>query len=94
MNQRIVITLVIGFLGIVIPGYFLINATPTGDVVVASEPTSEAEARFVDLTNQLDQLQFDKSILSDPRFSALIDLHTAVLPETLGKRDPFAPFGK
>jgi hypothetical protein len=94
MNQKLIIVIVVIIIGLAIPGYFLLSSQSSGDAVVASAPTSEAEAVFVNLANQLVPLGFDTAILSDPRFTALVDLHTAVLPETLGRHDPFAPFGK
>jgi hypothetical protein len=29
-------------------------------------------------------------VFSDPRFMALTDIHTAILPESVGRNDPFA----
>ena len=97
MNQKTTIAFIIVILGILVPGYFLISssAAPTTDEVIdASVPTSDAEAQFLNLSAQLAPLSFDKSVLIDPRFTGLIDLHTAVLPEVSGRRDPFAPFGR
>lgn len=97
MNQKITIAIVAICIGLLIPAYFLISGTGGGSSdadVTASAPTSEAEAVFVNLTSQLGTLSYDTSILSDPRFTSLVDLHTAVLPEQQGRKDPFAPFTK
>ena len=56
-------------------------------------PTSPAQASFLDLSSQIEPITFDTSILSDPRFTSLVDLHTAILPEAAGRKDPFAPLG-
>lgn len=95
MSQKTIIALVIVVLGTLIPAYFLLSHTPTPDystVVSASVPTTDAEAMFVNLSSQLVPLAFDTSILNDPRFTSLIDLHTVILPEASGRRDPFAAF--
>lgn len=96
MNQKITITIIAICIGLLIPAYFLISgtSTPSEADVTASAPTSEAEAVFVNLTSQLGTLSYDTSILSDPRFTSLVDLHTTVLPEQQGRKDPFAPFSK
>ena len=97
MTQKTIIATVIVILGILVPAYFLISSTPATSsdaVVTASVPTSDAEAQFVNLSAQLVPLTFDTTILTDPRFTSLVDLHTVVLPEATGRRDPFAPFGK
>jgi hypothetical protein len=62
--------------------------------VSATEPLSPAETTFVNLATQLEPLGFDTAILSDPRFMALVDIHTAVIPESAGRRDPFASDGR
>lgn len=54
-------------------------------------PTSEAQAAFLTLAAQLEPVGFDTSVLSDPRFMALIDIKTVVVPEAGGRPDPFSP---
>ena len=50
-----------------------------------------AQARFETLIGQLEPITFDLTVLSDPRFDALVDLSTPVTPESSGRTDPFAP---
>jgi len=56
-----------------------------------SSPISEAEAVFITLTNQINPVQFDTSILADPRFKVLRDLKTPIFEEVTGRADPFGP---
>lgn len=98
MNQKLILAIVTIVLGLVVPGYLLMSkgdgtATDT-DVVTSSAPSSEAEVVFRNLIAQLTPLTFDTSIGTDPRFTSLVDLHTAIIPEQKGRRDPFAAFGK
>lgn len=98
MNQKTIIALIVVIIGIAIPGYFLLTSSPkvetSSQVVSSSDITNDAEAQFVTLSAQLVPLSFDTSILTDPRFTSLVDLHTIVLPEAIGRRDPFAPLGR
>ncbi|MDO8408107.1 MAG: hypothetical protein Q7S95_02630 [bacterium] len=50
-----------------------------------------AQAQFETLIGQLEPITFDLTVLSDPRFDALVDLATPVTPESSGRTDPFAP---
>lgn len=63
----------------------------TGSAVIPVGPASEAELDFVNLAGQIDSITFDTSIFSDSRFISLTDIRTTVVPETAGRRDPFAP---
>ena len=94
MKSKILIGVIAIAIGLIFPAYMLLTGGSSEDVVEASIPSSEAEAVFLSLTSQLEPLSFDTSILSDARFVALVDLHTAILPEPQGRRDPFAPLGR
>lgn len=59
--------------------------------VSTSSASSPSELFFANLEGELNPIAFDTTILSDPRFAALIDIRTAILPETSGRPDPFAP---
>lgn len=84
------IAVVLGILLLAAAAYLLLR--PAEDAGLSSSaPASDAEAQFIALTSQLDPVTFDTSILTDPRFMALIDIRTAILPETSGRADPFAP---
>jgi hypothetical protein len=82
--------------GIVLLGaiyYYGFYNRDSGSAVVNSDVTaSAAEISFITLVGQIDPITFDVSILSNPRFAALQDIRTAVLPEAQGRKDPFAVF--
>lgn len=90
-------TIILGILGLLIlgaAGYLLFGKGSTTDGVSATAgPTSAVEQTFINLTAQLSPVSFNTSILTDARFNALQDLKTAVIPETTGRTDPFAPLG-
>ncbi len=90
-------TIAIAAVGIVIiaaAGYLLFLKPQDTSAVTAAGPTSPDETTFQNLTAQLEPLGFDTSVLDDPRFKALVDIHTAILPEAAGRPDPFAALGR
>jgi len=90
MSRNTIIAIVIGLVVLAAAAYMLFFRTDAS-AVSSSVPTTPAEATFVNLAEQLKPLGFDTTILSDPRFIALTDIHTAILPEPIGRKDPFAP---
>ncbi len=52
---------------------------------------SDAELEFIALVGQLDPIVFDTQLLSDPRFTSRPDIRTAIVPEAIGRTDPFGP---
>lgn len=63
------------------------NAPPLS----ATATQTDTQTQFQSLIAQLQSINFDTSIFSDPRFTSLVDITTAITPETLGRNDPFAP---
>ena len=91
-----IIIVVLGIAALLGAGYLLFFNTSNDTSAVAETggaPTSAAETSFLNLSSQIEPVTFDTSIFSDPRFTALIDIHTAILPEASGRKDPFAPLG-
>ena len=76
-------------------GYLLFGQSGgEAGVTVDSSPVSAAEATFLNLTAQIDPVTFDTSILDDARFKVLRDLRTPIIPESVGRPDPFGPLPK
>lgn len=73
--------------------YFFIGKSEELPLTPSSSVGSEnpAQTKFQTLVSQLQPISFDSSIFSDPNFTLLVDLTTPVVPETLGRLDPFAP---
>jgi hypothetical protein len=94
MNRNTLIALVIGFVLLGAAGYLLFLKPQSTVALSSTSPISPEEITFVNLTAQLDPLGFNTSILADPRFMSLVDIHTAILPEVSGRRDPFLPLGR
>lgn len=74
--------------------FFNNNTANSSAVEQDTAAASDAEVVFLNLSTQLNSITFDTKVLSDPRFAALTDIHTAILPESEGKRDPFGTIGQ
>ncbi len=85
------ILLVLAILVLAAAGYMLFGTNETPAVSTTGAPTSAAEVQFLSLTQKIDPVEFDTSILSDLRFMRLVDIRTAIIPEQTGRPDPFAP---
>ena len=90
-KKTILIAAAIVVLGI--GAYFLwLKPSSTENISIDSfGPTGQAQATFLTLAAQLQPIAFDSSVLSDPRFMALVDIKTLIVPEATGRPDPFAP---
>lgn len=92
MSKNIIILSILAVLLLGAAAYLLFGKPATGAAIVQSSgPTSVAEQTFLNLAAQLNPIEFDTSILQDPRFMSLQDLKTAVIPELRGRTNPFAP---
>jgi len=77
---------------IAIAGIYWYVSTGTGNQTPLSVGGSEnkAQTKFQMLVGELAPISFNTSIFSDPRLNALVDLTTAIAPESIGRLDPFA----
>ncbi|SRR6266481_8250245 len=89
-KSNIVLVIVAGLTFIGAVYYYFFYNKDTGPAVEMTAPASAAELDFVNLTGQISSITFNPQIFSDPRFTRLVDIHTVVVPEISGRRDPFA----
>ena len=78
-----------------ISGVVIFNAmssTPSDqEIVTEGDMTASVdEVLFITLASQIETISFDESFFSDPRFMSLVDIRTPIVPEDVGRRDPFA----
>jgi len=90
-------TILLIILGVVaiIAAIVIMNAladTPSDvDIVTEGDMTASVdEVVFINLASQIESIRFDASLFSDPRFMSLVDIRTEIIPEPVGRRDPFA----
>lgn len=87
-------TLVLALGGVVLLAviYFLFFNSPSSpDLSSTGAATSPTELFFANLQSELTPISFDTAIFTDTRFTALVDIRTAITDEAVGRPDPFAP---
>ena len=91
-RTKIVLGIVIA-VALLIGSYLLFFSSNSSSSAITSTsaPASSAEVAFLNLATQAESITFDLSILSDPRFTSLVDTQTNVVPVPTGRKDPFAP---
>lgn len=75
---------------------FIANDDP---LLVSSNTTATSQAardaqQFLVRLQQLNAIEFDRSVFEDVRFRSLVDLRQVVLDEPVGRTNPFAPIGQ
>ncbi len=91
INKSTGIFILIGLIVLAAAAYLLMSGKEGSVLQASATPSSAAEMQFLSLTQQIDPVEIDTSILGDLRFTRLIDIRTDILPEASGRTDPFAP---
>ncbi|MEK9161036.1 MAG: hypothetical protein AAB440_03325 [Patescibacteria group bacterium] len=87
-----VILIVLGIIVVLGALYMLFARGDSSQTVTeVTDPGSEAESAFLALTAEIGTISFTTRIFEDPRFRALRDIRTGIVPEIAGRPDPFAP---
>lgn len=60
---------------------------------VVTQASLDTQA-FLRTLQQLRDIEFNEQIFSDPRFQSFIDYRQAIIPEPVGRLNPFAPIGR
>lgn len=95
ISRTVAIGLILGLIVIAAIAYTLMqNKDDDETISVTDEGALASEATFVTLASELDAIDFDTTVLNDPRFIGLSNIHTAITPEPQGRPDPFAPLGR
>lgn len=81
---------VIVFLG---GGWYVLSSSGGGDAtnLVATGATSQDSQQLLLTLNELHAVKLDSSVLSSAAFQSLQDFTTPIVPEAVGRTDPFAP---
>lgn len=85
-KNLLMIVFVIVLIGV---GAYYVNKGSQAVITTSAAPGSATEATFLGFATELDTVSFNTSIFSDARFMALEDIHTSVVNELTGRRDPF-----
>ncbi len=91
MKTNSTTTLIIVALVVAAGAYWYFFTGSSVEPTITSDLTeSQAQTQFQSLMSAL-PASFEASIFEDERFNALVDISTAVTPESAGRPDPFAP---
>lgn len=96
MSEKIKnIVIVVVLLVVVFIGYSFFFKKDDGGVLVSKGVVGGAgggaAGEFLVLLQRLHDLTLDTSIFSDPIFNSLRDESTELIPQTRGRKNPFAP---
>lgn len=70
--------------------WYFFTGTGNEPPLTTTTVENQVQTQFQMLVSQLQPVSFDTTIFSDPRFMALVNLATPILPESSGRLDPFA----
>ncbi len=93
-KNTILIVGLAAFLGII--GWYVLRGSPGDDALlvtqqVATGAPNEAERDLVATLLQLRDVSLDGTIFTDPAFQSLVDYGIEIVPEPVGRSNPFAP---
>ena len=66
------------------------NSNSDSSAITTTVPASDAEVTFLHLATEADSINFNTTVLTDPRFTSLVDTRTNVIPVPTGRTDPFS----
>ncbi len=74
--------------------WYGLSATPSGPALITSTPIGSgnvADQGIVAVLLTMRAVKLDGTILNDPSFMSLQDFSTQIVPESVGRENPFAP---
>jgi hypothetical protein len=73
--------------------YFFASAPQQSLTATAVTSNAAVDQDLITLLTTLKSIKLDASIFSDPAFQSLQDFSQALVPEPVGRTNPFAPLG-
>jgi hypothetical protein len=86
----VVVVLIVGFIA------YTMFFTDKEEGVLIEETVSEnsaADQDLIALLSELKSIELDEAVFSDPTFMSLQDFSQELVPEPVGRVNPFAPLG-
>lgn len=94
--KNIIIVIVIIVLGLV--AYSFLKSSPTAETLLATTQRQDSAQVLGDeissAINQINSLKLDRAVLDDSVVQHLIDHSKPIVPEPVGRNNPFAPIGQ
>lgn len=91
--QNIILGVVLIALAFTVYSYFFTGNTAPILGTEAVTPTTAVDQDLISLLFELKGITLDDSIFADPTFRSLQDFSQALVPEPIGRHNPFAPLG-
>lgn len=89
--RNVIITVLVALGGFV--AYSIFIGTPGSVLIEESAPAQTAvEQELIALLIELRSIKLDLSLFENPEFQSLTDFSQELVPEPVGRENPFAPF--
>jgi hypothetical protein len=91
MNRLVTI---IGAIALLVVGGLIWSQLTSGDSPILSSSENEAQSSAtVSALLQMRSLKLDGRLFDNPAFVSLVDTNREIIPEPVGRQNPFAPIG-
>ena len=91
--KTIILVGVLVVLAFIAYSYFFASPQQQSLTVTAATSTAAVDQDLITLLTTLKSIRLDAAIFSDPAFQSLQDFSQALVPEPVGRTNPFAPLG-
>ena len=85
--------MVLAFILVVSIGYYLYSKNQSVVSIITPAETEGVGNDILALVEKLKTVSIDSSFLSSPLFTSLMDFKTALVPEAVGRSNPFSTIG-
>ena len=92
-KTKIVVVLIL-LLGFILYGFFFAGDSADDTLLTSDGPSESAsDSDLIELLAQLRSLTLDETFFNNTTFRELSDFSVEILPQSVGRQNPFAPFG-
>lgn len=83
--------IILGGVALALAVWYSLTSSSGGAAILSAEGGAGPGQEVVDILRQLDAVKLDGTIFSEPAFVSLKDFSTQIVPEPVGRQNPFAP---
>ncbi len=89
--QTIIVGVIVIVAGFFAYTYFFTDPAPAALSASGANQNATADQDLITLLSTLHTIKLDDGIFADPAFQSLKDFSTALVPEPIGRTNPFSP---
>lgn len=99
IKQHFILSLALIAVVVFVLWYFMSSSAPAAPILATTTSNSgspsadSSDQNLVATLLQLRAVTLSGTIFQDPAFTSLLDFSTTIVPEPVGRPDPFAPIG-